>query len=173
MRRLHSRATSGLRIGPTTKLAPLPMYSAAVGASTTEPTPRMTAGSVLSAKCDELGEDVPRTVAAVGELDHPGPARGAGRHDLLGHLHVGMVEDRHQAGLDHRVQHCKTVETCHCPLLPNSADSPADTAGGVAAHQLLDLGHGDQVEVAKDGVLQAGGGHGKVERLLRVSPAWP
>src|SRR5450830_179568 len=43
------RAVSVLRTGLTTKLAPQPRYKAAVGASTTDPTPRITEGSAVAA----------------------------------------------------------------------------------------------------------------------------
>ena len=48
MRRLQTLATSALRIGPTTNLAPLAMNRPAVGASTMLPTPMITLGSDLA-----------------------------------------------------------------------------------------------------------------------------
>src|SRR5690606_20519973 len=38
----------------------------------------------------------------------------------------------------------------------------------VAAHELLDLGHADAVEVARDRVLEAARRHGELERLAAV-----
>ena len=41
-----------------------------------------------------------------------------------------------------------------------------DAAGAVAAGQLLHLGHGDHVVVALNGVLEGGGRHGELHRVL-------
>ena len=44
--------------------------------------------------------------------------------------------------------------------------SPLDAAGGVACRKRLDLGKGDEVEIVLNGMLEAGGGNGKVDRIL-------
>ena len=41
-----------------------------------------------------------------------------------------------------------------------------DAAGAVAAGQLLDLGHGDVVVVAADGVLQRGSSNSELDGIL-------
>ena len=48
------------------------------------------------------------------------------------------------------------------PLLPLHA------AGAVAAHEFLHIGHAHAVEVTDDAVLEAGGRHGELQRLLPV-----
>src|SRR5699024_1547330 len=50
----------------------------------------------------------------------------------------------------------------------NRMGSALDAAGAVAAGQLLHVGDADPVEVADDGVLQAGGRHGELQGLLLV-----
>ena len=51
-------------------------------------------------------------------------------------------------------------------FLVGDADLALDTAGAVAAGQLLDLSHSDMVVVAADGVLQSGSSNGELNGLL-------
>ena len=44
-----------------------------------------------------------------------------------------------------------------------------DAAGAVAFHEVLDFGDRDLIVVPENGVLEAGGGHGEIQRLLVVT----
>ena len=57
----------------------------------------MTSGSVCCQLAGDVAEQVAGEVAAVGELDHPGPAPGAGADDVEADLRVRMIEDRGHA----------------------------------------------------------------------------
>ena len=100
-RRLHSRATSALKIGLTTNRAPAAMNSAAVGASRTDPHAEAGGAVEFGAPRKRL-EHAQRTRPPVGELHgHGSPFHQGARH-AAGNLLVAVIEQRHQPAGQHR-----------------------------------------------------------------------
>ncbi len=81
---------------------------------------------LLRQEARQLFEDLRRKVAPVGELDDARAAGGAGRGDVLGHLQVGVVKDRNQAGIDDGVENLQSGEPCHVALSPSSSSARRD-----------------------------------------------
>ena len=80
------------------------MYIAAVGASTTEPMPRIISGHSAAANFTRRMNTSRSEIAAVGELESADAALVTGLHDLLGHVGVGMIEYGNHAGLTDGLQ---------------------------------------------------------------------